>query len=128
MKCTQAKFFTCEHCGNFVGMIFDAGIPMVCCGDEMTEVVANTEDAAYEKHLPVLRVDGNTVTVEVGSTLHPMIEQHYIQWIYLQTKRGGQRKCLEPGEQPIAMFTLIDDEPVAAFEYCNLHGLWKTEV
>jgi superoxide reductase len=94
----------------------------------MEELVPNTVDAAKEKHVPVVTVEGNKVVVEVGSVAHPMLEEHFIQWIYLQTKNGGQRKCLVPGQEPKAVFALEDDEVVAVYEYCNLHGLWKTEV
>jgi len=94
----------------------------------MSELVAGTVDASLEKHVPVVTVDGDTVTVTVGSVAHPMIPEHYIQWVYLQTERGGQRKCLKPGEEPKISFTLNGDKAVAAYEYCNLHGLWKTNI
>ncbi len=123
----KTKFFKCEHCGNLVGMIHSSGINMICCGDKMTELKANTSDGATEKHVPIIKKDGNKVTVEVGSVPHPMLPEHYIQWIYIETKNGGQRKALEPGMEPKATFTLIDDEIVAAYEYCNLHGLWKAD-
>lgn len=122
------QFFVCEECGNLVGMIHSSGAPMICCGQKMKELVANTSDGAKEKHVPVVTVDGDTVTVEVGSVAHPMVEAHYIQWIYLHTERGGQRKALKPGEAPKAVFVLKDDKAVAAYEYCNLHGLWKKEL
>ena len=122
------KFFVCKHCGNLVGMIFNSGVPMVCCGENMTELVPNTTDAAQEKHVPVVTVEGNKVTVEVGSVAHPMEEAHYIQWIYLQTEKGGQRKSLNPGYAPKAVFELIDDKAEAALAYCNLHGLWKADI
>ncbi len=124
----EQKFLRCKHCGNIVGMIHNSGVPIICCGEEMQEMVPNTTEAATEKHLPVVSIVGNTVLVEVGSVLHPMEEKHYIQWIYLQTKRGGQRKNLAPKEEPKAVFALDDDEVVAVYEYCNLHGLWKTEL
>ncbi|MDD4779370.1 MAG: desulfoferrodoxin family protein [Tissierellia bacterium] len=125
----NVKFFRCNLCGNLVGMIHESGVKLVCCGQEMEELVANTVDAAYEKHIPVVEVDGNIVTVTVGSTIHPMVEEHYIQWIYLVTKEGAQRKCLQPGQEPVAKFALTEgDEVVAAYEYCNLHGLWKKEM
>ena len=121
-------FFICKHCGNLVGTLHFSGAKMVCCGDEMTELVANTVDASKEKHVPVIEKSGSKVTVKVGSVPHPMLEEHYIQWVYLQTERGGQRRCLKPGDQPEAVFMLVEgDKPVAAFEYCNLHGLWKAE-
>lgn len=122
------KFFRCEHCGNFVGVITDAGVPMICCGEPMKEVVANTTDAATEKHVPVVEVNGDTLTAKVGSVTHPMEDAHYIQWIYVETEKGGQRKALKPGEAPEADFKFVDDKPVAVYEYCNLHGLWKADV
>lgn len=126
---TAVKFFVCKHCGNMVGLIHESGVPLVCCGENMTELVANTTDAAQEKHVPVVEVNGNTVTVKVGSVTHPMEEKHYIQWIYIQTEQGGQRKALKPGAEPVATFELTDgDKLVAAYEYCNLHGLWKKEI
>ncbi|NLT15478.1 MAG: desulfoferrodoxin [Clostridiales bacterium] len=127
MAC-ETRFYICKHCGNLAGLILSSGAPMVCCGEEMTELVANTVDASSEKHVPVVTVEGDKITVNVGSVPHPMLPEHYIMWVYLQTEKGGQRKCLKPGEAPKAVFTLIDDKPVAAFEYCNLHGLWKAEI
>ena len=126
--CEEHKFYRCKHCGNIVGMIHNAGVPIVCCGEEMEELVANTVDAAKEKHVPAVSIVGNTVKVDVGTVPHPMEEKHFIQWIYLQIKNGGQRKCLKPGSEPTAVFALDNDELVAVYEYCNLHGLWKTEV
>lgn len=124
----KTKFVICRTCGNLVEMIEDSGVNMVCCGEEMEELTANTVDAAQEKHVPVVEKEGNKVTVKVGSVTHPMAEEHYIQWIYLVTKQGVQRKCLNPGEEPSATFALVEgDEVVAAYEYCNLHGLWKKE-
>ncbi len=125
----KRRFFICRHCGNIVGLINDSGAPISCCGDKMEELVANTVDAAKEKHVPEVAVDGNIVKVTVGSVEHPMLPAHYIQWIYLETTHGGQRKALLPSEKPQAFFALADGEkPVAAYEYCNLHGLWMTEV
>ena len=125
----ERKFFICKHCGNIIGMIYDSGVPVVCCGEPMTELVPNTVDAAVEKHVPVVTVDGSLVHVAIGSAEHPMIDAHYIQWVYLQTAKGGQRKILHPGEKPEVTFALTaDDKAVAAYEYCNLHGLWKKEL
>lgn len=121
------RFFICKHCGNLVGMINNAGVKIICCGEPMTELIPNTTEAAGEKHLPVVSIHDHIVTVSVGSTLHPMTEDHQIAWVYIQTKKGGQRKILQPGETPVVHFVLEDDEFVAAFAYCNLHGLWKTE-
>lgn len=124
----EKKFYLCKHCGNLVGMINDAGVTPVCCGEPMVEMVPNTSEGAGEKHVPVVKVSGNKVTVIVGDVEHPMLEEHSIQWIYLETEHGGQRKRLSPGEKPQAVFVLEDDKAIAAYEYCNLHGLWKTEI
>ena len=124
----KTKFYICRKCGNQIGMIQSSGVPIVCCGEKMEELTANTVEASQEKHLPVVTVDGNEVVVKVGAAAHPMTEAHSIQWIYLQTKKGGQRKNLVAGEAPEAKFTLNEDEAVAAYAYCNLHGLWKTEL
>lgn len=120
------KFFICEHCGNIIAMVKDAGVPVVCCGQKMTELVPNTEDAAQEKHVPVCEIKGNIVEVKVGSVDHPMQEEHHIQWIAIQTDKGNQRKALAAGDEPKAEFALLDGEKLeAVYEYCNLHGLWK---
>ena len=124
----EQKFFVCQHCGNMVGMIFNSGAPLVCCGDKMKELVPNTVEASTEKHLPVVSILNDTVTVQVGSVPHPMIEAHYIEWVYLQTEKGGQRKALKPGDEPKAVFVLNDDKAIAAYAYCNLHGLWETKI
>lgn len=126
---TEQKFFRCKHCGNIVGMIHDSGVPVVCCGEPMELLSPNSVDAATEKHVPVVEINGDTVTVKIGSVTHPMEEAHHIEFIYLQTERGGQRKSLDVGAEPIATFKVTsDDRPVAALEYCNLHGLWKKDI
>ena len=121
--------FKCEHCGNIIAYLKDSGVRVQCCGEEMKPLIPNTTDAAGEKHVPVIAVDGNTVTVTVGAVEHPMLDAHYIEWILLETKEGRQRKTLKPGEKPVAVFSLTTgDEVVAVYEYCNLHGLWKATV
>lgn len=127
MKGNQ-KFFICNHCGNIIGLIVDKGVPMVCCGENMVELVPNTVEASNEKHLPEVTVSGDGISVQVGSVPHPMVDAHYIPFIYVETENGGQRKCLKPGDSPNASFRFVDDKPIAVYEYCNLHGLWKTEV
>ena len=122
------KFYKCEHCGNIVTFVEDKGVPVMCCGQKMTELTANTTDAAQEKHVTVVEQDGDTVKVTVGSVEHPMLEEHFIQWVCLETENGSQIKYLKPGAKPEAVFTLNDDRLVAVYEYCNLHGLWKAEV
>ncbi len=122
----EQRFFICEHCGNIVAMVRDSGVPVMCCGQKMTELKPNTTDAAGEKHVPVWEVRGNTVAVTVGAVEHPMVDAHYIEWVSLQTKQGNQRKALKPGQAPKAVFAICEgDEVVAAYAYCNLHGLWK---
>ena len=119
-------FYKCKHCGNIVAYIENKGVPIMCCGEKMEPIEPNTTDAAGEKHVPVITIDGKTVTVAVGEVEHPMLPEHYIQWIVLETKEGRQRKTLQPGDKPVATFALTDtDEVIAAYEYCNLHGLWK---
>ena len=121
-------FYKCEHCGNIIAHINDSGVRCVCCGEEMKPIVPNTSDGAGEKHVPVISRDGQNVTVKVGSVEHPMLDAHYIMWILLETKEGRQRKALRPGDKPEAAFVLTEgDEVIAAYEYCNLHGLWKAE-
>jgi len=122
------RFFICKKCGNIIGIIHNAGVPMVCCGQDMDELKPNTVDASHEKHVPVITVSGDQVKVAVGSAPHPMVPEHYIEWIYLETERGGQRKALEPGQAPEAEFALVNDKAVAAYAYCNLHSLWKAEL
>ena len=123
------KFYICEHCGNIITLLRSSGAPVSCCGDPMKELVANTTDAAQEKHVPVISTDGNKVVVKVGSTAHPMLPEHFIEWIYLETKQGGHRRALAAGDAPEAVFLLADgDQAVAAYAYCNLHGLWKANI
>ena len=93
-------------------------------GEELT---ANTTDGAYEKHVPVILMNGDTITVQVGSVEHPSLPAHYIEWIILETEQGFQIHYLKPGMKPEAIFK-VTEKVVAAYEYCNLHGLWKKEV
>ena len=122
------KFYICEHCGNIVGLIKNAGVPLMCCGQKMTLLEPGVVEASHEKHIPVAKVEGEFVTVEIGSVAHPMTEEHSITWVYLQTDKGGQRKCLAPGEEPKVKFALADEKAVALYAYCNLHGLWKADL
>lgn len=122
----EQKFYICGHCGNIITMVKDAGVPVTCCGQKMAEIIPGTTEAAAEKHIPVYQVEGNLVKVRVGSVDHPMLPEHYIEWISLQTKQGNQRKVLRPGDAPAACFALCDgDEVEAVYAYCNLHSLWK---
>ena len=122
----EQRFFICKHCGNIVAMVKSSGVPIMCCGEKMSEIVPGTMDASKEKHVPVYTIEGNTVNVAVGSVLHPMQPEHYIEWVSLQTRSGNQRKQLEPNDEPKVSFDITDgDEVVALYAYCNLHGLWK---
>ncbi|MBP3577077.1 MAG: desulfoferrodoxin [Lachnospiraceae bacterium] len=120
------KYFVCENCGNIVEYVKESGVPVVCCGQRMTELVPGSGDGAHEKHVPVVTVSGDKVLVEIGEVEHPMVEEHYIQWIAIETTRGYQRVKLSPADKPRAEFCLAGGEEfVAAYEYCNIHGLWK---
>ncbi len=120
------KFYVCEHCGNIITYAKDAGVPVMCCGQKMVELVPGTTDAAVEKHVPVIKAEGQKVVVEVGGVAHPMVAEHYIEWIVLETEKGYQKVDLKPEEAPRAEFALVEgDKVVAAYAYCNLHGLWK---
>lgn len=124
----MSKFYVCPHCGNVVEMVHDAGVTPHCCGQKMDLLVPNTVEASGEKHLPQVQLDGQTITVRVGSVEHPMAQEHWIQWVQLQTRSGVQRKYLEPGQVPQAVFQLNGEKPLAVYAYCNLHGLWKQEL
>ena len=126
---SNTKYYICEKCGNLVEVVNASGVPMVCCGQKMTYLEPGTVEASREKHIPVVKVDGNLVRAEVGSVTHPMSEEHSILWISLETDRGVYRKHLAPTDAPVAEFALADGEvPVAIFAYCNLHGLWKVDI
>ena len=124
----ENKFYICKHCGNIIGMVNNAGVPIVCCGEPMEELIPNSVDASQEKHVPVVTVDDDVITVDIGSAAHPMLPEHYIEWVYVLTENGGQRKALKPGQEPKAVFALKDDKALAVYAYCNLHGLWVTKL
>ena len=124
----KQKFYICRHCGNLVGMVHDSGVPIVCCGEKMQPLVPNTVEASGEKHLPAVTMEDGVLHVRVGSVEHPMLPEHYIQWIYVMTENGGQRRAFKPGDAPEASFCLGGDKAVAVYAYCNLHGLWMTQL
>lgn len=125
----DVKFYRCPHCGNIAIKPFDSGVPLVCCGEQMEELTANTTDAAVEKHVPEATVDGRHVHVQVGSTAHPMTPEHYITFICLVTEKGYQVAELSPEGEPVADFAIVEgDKPLKAYEHCNLHGLWVAEL
>ncbi|MCR5786005.1 MAG: desulfoferrodoxin Dfx [Eubacterium sp.] len=124
------EFYRCEKCGNFVTLLTEkTACTPKCCGEEMKKLEPNTTDGAHEKHVPVVSVNGNEYTVCVGEVEHPMLEEHYIQFVILETDKGYAKKDLEPGEKPEVKFVLPEGEKaVAAYEFCNLHGLWKKDL
>ena len=124
----NTKFYICSHCRNIVEMVYDTDIKLFCCGTEMKELVPNTAEASGEKHLPAVQVSDGKVEVNVGSIDHPMEETHWIEWVQLVTDRSSYRKFLKPGQAPNVKFHLDGEKPLAVFAYCNLHGLWKTEL
>jgi len=124
----QPQFFRCAHCGQVVSVLKDAGVSIVCCGQNMDRLTPNTTDAAQEKHVPVALREGDKLTVKVGSAAHPMLEAHSIEWIYLHLTDGGQRRILAPGAAPEATFCAAEGAALEVYAYCNLHGLWMAAV
>ena len=121
----EMKFYRCKHCGQIIAKVKNSNVPIICCGEPMSEIVPSSTDAAVEKHVPLVNKQGNKVVVKVGSVEHPMVNEHYIEWVALQSKSGNQRKSLKPGDKPEVCFYIAeDDEIVCAYAYCNLHSLW----
>lgn len=122
------EFYRCNHCGNVIAYLVNSGVKVQCCGEPMQLLVPNTSDGASEKHVPVIEVNGNKVIVKVGEVAHPMAEDHYIEWIALETKAGNQRHILKPGDKPETVFAIEEgDDVIGAYAYCNKHGLWLKE-
>lgn len=122
----EMKFYRCAHCGQIIAVVKKTGVPIICCGEPMKEIIPGTTDASLEKHVPVYEVKDGKVIVKVGAVDHPMLSEHYIEWVAIQTKFGNQRKSLNPGDAPQVCFRLCDgDEVEAVYAYCNLHSLWK---
>ena len=122
----EMKFYRCSVCGQIIAIVKGTGSPVVCCGEKMQEIIPGTTDASVEKHVPVYEVRDNKVCVTVGAAIHPMLPEHYIEWVSVQTKYGNQRKALKPGDEPKVCFSICEgDEVKAVYAYCNLHSLWK---
>ena len=122
----EQKFYICENCGKIIAVVKESGVPVMCCGQKMKEIIPGTTEAATEKHIPVYTVENNIVKVNVGEVAHPMLSEHYIEWVSVQTKQGNQRKQLVPGAAPEVCFAICEGDDVeAVYAYCNLHGLWK---
>ena len=125
----EMKFYICKHCGNIIAVVKSSGVPVMCCGEKMQELVPGTSDGAKEKHVPVVAKKGCVVEVNVGEIEHPMTDAHYIEWVALKTKQGNQRKALKPGDAPKVSFLVSEDDEVeAVYAYCNLHGLYKANI
>mgnify|MGYP000322746319 FL=1 len=123
----KKKFLRCPICGNLVEVINDSNVPIMCCGKPMEELVANTTDGATEKHVPVVEINNELVTITVGETLHPMTEEHYIMWIHVFTNLKEYHFNLNPSDNPQVKFSKdINEEIIEVNAYCNLHGLWST--
>ena len=121
------KFYKCNHCGNVVEKVVDSKVPVVCCGEKMQELIPYTVDASNEKHVPVVtRLDDCRIKVEVGSVAHPMTPEHHISFIYVETDKGGVKVNVK--DEPVAEVCVGKAKPLAVYEYCNLHGLWKKEL
>ena len=121
------KFYKCRHCGNVIQKLVDSKVSVVCCGEQMQELIPNTVDASGEKHVPVVtRIDEKTIKVNVGSVAHPMLEEHHIAFVYVETENGGIMVNLK--DKPEAIVYVGEEKVLAVYEYCNLHGLWKTEL
>lgn len=120
------RFFICEHCDNIITMIRDQGVPVHCCGQKMQEIIPGTSDGAEEKHVPVYDIKDNIVTVRVGSVEHPMLPEHYIEWVCIETEDGLQIKQLNPDMPPCASFSVSEKDNIkAVYAFCNKHSLWR---
>jgi len=124
----MGKFYLCEHCKNLIEKIDDKGVPVVCCGQPMKLLEENTTEASTEKHLPDVMTEDGTVIVQIGAAPHPMIQEHLIEWVVLETDKGSCRKHLKAGDDPVVKFYIGDEIPSAVYAYCNIHGLWKVNM
>ncbi len=123
----KLEFYICKHCKNVVVKLHDSKVPVVCCGENMGILEPGVVDAATEKHVPKCDLDGNTLTVQVGDVIHPMSEEHLIEFVVVETNKRFGVHYFKPNDEPITKFT-VDETPIAVYEYCNLHGLWKKEL
>ena len=123
------KFYECKTCGNVMVLFEDSGVTPMCCGSPMVELVPQSKDGSTEKHVPKIDIKDGKIIVSVGEILHPMQDDHYIKWVVLETDKGKYIKTLKPGEDPIASFTIENDEkPFVAYEFCSIHSLWEKKV
>lgn len=122
------QVYKCMVCGNIVEVLHTGAGKLVCCGQNMNLFTENTEDATLEKHVPAVGREDGKVVVKIGSVTHPMEEKHYIEWVELIAGNKVYRQSLAPGDEPKVVFDCVEDEGIVVREYCNLHGLWKTEI
>ncbi len=125
---SQPNFYKCSICGKIIDIIEDSGVDTICCGKPMAILEPNTVEASTEKHLPVAEIDGDTITVRVGTVEHPMVEEHFIKWISVISADRVQRVTLSPHQKPEAVFVVPEKGEVSVYEFCNIHGLWKTTI
>lgn len=121
----MVTFYRCRHCGNVIIKLHDSHVPVVCCKEEMAILTANTEEASFEKHIPIIRGTETVTEILIGETLHPMTEDHAIEWIYVETRQGGYIHNLKPTDEPKIQTVMKQDDILAVYSYCNLHGLWQ---
>ena len=125
----KLKFYKCSVCGNIAIKLVDKNTQLKCCEKFMEELKANNVDAATEKHIPYVTIENNVATAVVGEIKHPMLTEHYINFIVFHTTKGYFVKTLKPNDEPTAQYVLNDNEKLlAVYEYCNLHGLWVKEI
>ena len=125
----ELKIYKCMHCGNIIEKIEDHGVPVICCGEPMKEFKAGETDGAMEKHVPVVKAEGDVIRACVGEVTHPMTEEHHIAFIWLVTDKAVHRAVLDYTGAPEAVFRLAEGEKAeAVYEFCNLHGLWKASL
>jgi len=123
------EIYKCKHCGNIVEVLTSGGGTLVCCGEPMQKLTANTTEASQEKHIPVLEKTAGGTLVKVGSAAHPMEDKHYIEWIAVRTTDGKLgRKFLKPGGKPEAVYDIQADKIAELYAYCNIHGLWSAKI
>ena len=120
------EIYVCEICGNIVEVLAGGPGDLFCCGQEMTLQKENTVDASKEKHIPVVKMEGDKMIVEVGSVPHPMEADHYIEWIEVWQDGKLRRAELKPGQAPKAEFCSPKGGTFTVRAYCNKHGLWKS--
>ena len=121
------KLYKCMKCGKIIAVLENGNPSTVCCGEDMVELVSRSIDGALQKHVPVVDIKDNIVKVKVGEVEHPMTEEHYIEFIILETNKGHMIKYLKPNDKPEASFILSEEEYINAYAYCNLHGLWNNK-